>query len=216
MAFKFPSSNWQEPSGFMRVVGESQCVCCGTSHDLGKHPEFMYIVCKKHAKCQPCAVDIVAGCRANNTRIPKDVFDAGRWNSYDRDTMLPHFCDELLVEHTALTLRNTSRFDFPASTYDEAIQLYARELAARLASSGARMRRLEAAAADLIKNLKEYSVLDNVLRVGINAVEDASKDRDRRGITEIVIQPIEPGELCTGDVVLDGLSIESYEIKRIK
>jgi len=35
------------------------------------------------------------------------------------------------------------------------------------------------------------------------------------GITDIVIQPIEPGQSCIGDVILHDLNIEQYEIRRI-
>lgn len=199
----------------MRVVGDTKCAVCDSTHDLGKCPEKMYIVCKQHANMQPHAVNIVAECRETNTRISKTFFDAGRWNSYDRDAMLPHFSDELLVEHTAYTLNNCSRINSPASTYDEAIQLYAKELALRLVSNAIRLRRMDKASVSLVERLKEYSSLDKVLTVEVNAVIDSFKDRDRRGITEIIIQPIAPGQSCVGDVVLDDLSIERYEIRRV-
>ena len=95
MAFKFPSSNWQEPNGFERAEGK--CVVCGSTHDLGKKIELAVapeepdlIVCRSHSHCQMHAVMIVAECVRTSTRISKAVFDVGRWNSYDRDAMLPH------------------------------------------------------------------------------------------------------------------------------
>ncbi len=130
---KFPSSNWQEPKGFEPVpdTGTWQCCVCVSTHDLG-YALSHGTVCKLHANMQPHAVRLATACRENGTRVSKDAFDAGRWNSYDRDALLPHFSDELLVEHTELTLKNCSRIRTPAATYDEAIQLYAAELAKRL------------------------------------------------------------------------------------
>lgn len=138
MAFKFPSSNWQEPRGYERAPDAAQCCVCGSTHDPGRNPEHFYIVCRLHSNMQPVAVALIERCKAEDSQISKAEFDAGRWNSYDRDAMLPHFSDELLLEHTALTLNNCSRIKSPPATYDEAIQLYAAELAKRLQASTAR------------------------------------------------------------------------------
>jgi hypothetical protein len=138
MAFKFPSSNWQNPRGYERVPDDVQCCVCGSTHDLGRHPEEFYAVCKMHSHMQRAAVGLVVKCATEDSRISKTEFDAGRWNSYDCEAMLPHFSDELLIKHTAMTLKNCSRIKSPPSTYDEAIQLFAAELAKRLLESQAR------------------------------------------------------------------------------
>ena len=186
MAFKFPSSNWQEPNGFERAEG--RCVVCGSTHDLGKKIELAVapeepdlIVCRSHSHCQMHAVMIIAECIRTGTRISKAAFDAGRWNSYDRDAMLPHFSDELLIEHTAYTLKNCSRIRTPASTYEDVIQLYAAELSKRLQE-----------------------------RIGV-----PPSNVSEEGVTELVFQPLARGESCVADVVLDDSSIERYEVRRM-
>lgn len=186
MAFKFPSSNWQEPIGYGRAPEAVQCCVCGSTHDLGVNLEHFYAVCRLHSNMQPAAVSLVVKCEVEDSQISKAEFDAGRWNSYDRDAMLPHFSDELLLEHTALTLNNCSRIKSPASTYDEAIQLYAAELAKRLQASMAG-------------------------RFGSAYPSNVNEE----GVTELVIQPIGADESCTTDVVLDDETIERYFIRRI-
>ena len=177
---KFPSSNWQEAKGFERA--QYQCSVCPSTHDLGCTP-LHGVVCRKHANCTPEAIRLVVECREHGTRVSKDVSEAGRWNSYDRDALLPHLSDELLVEQTAYTLKNCGRLHDPATTYEEAIQLYAKELG---------------------------------LRLGHRLIDDSIKELRRHppvitptpGVTEIVIQSIDVGGSCIGDVVNDDLSIE--------
>jgi hypothetical protein len=110
------------------------CAVCGTRYNTKAdviENELIHL-CSFHILMTETALKLVLTCIRNNSRIEKVVFQAGRYNSYDRDTLLPHYSDELLIEHTEYTLNNCSLIHRPASTYEEALQLYAQELVVRL------------------------------------------------------------------------------------
>jgi len=61
-------------------------------------------------------------------------FEGLRMNSYERDAIIPAMSRELLIQQTVYTIKNCSPFSHGrcAATYDEALQLFAAELAKRM------------------------------------------------------------------------------------
>ena len=133
--FKF-RTGWQHQKGFEVVTVEgSKCVVCDSTYDLGfRHPDSLF-VCSRHSNCQDFVVRMIQRLRERNQKLSTEEWSACRLNSWDRDALIPYMDDELLVLSTRNTLSNCSPFQNPlgpASTYDEAIQMYASELASRL------------------------------------------------------------------------------------
>lgn len=65
-----------------------------------------------------------------------------RMNSWERESIVPAMSNELLARTIRYALKNCNRRRVPASTYDEALQLYAEEAARRLEAANAQIRDL--------------------------------------------------------------------------
>ena len=106
------------------------CAVCNSRFNIGIYGQFN--LCQFHSLCQTSVIKLIQSMRSEGTYISKTKWDEIRLNSYDRDSLIPYMDDETLLSNVELTLRNCSRSSRPASTYEEALQLYAAELAKRL------------------------------------------------------------------------------------
>ena len=131
MAFKFKGKDWWTERGWHSAPG-GHCVVCGSSYNLGIHPEVPWTLCEFHSHCTMRAVELALECQRLNREISKNEWDLLSLNSYDRDTLIPYMSTEVLIANTQYTLQNCTRSGRPAGTYDEALQLYASELVKRL------------------------------------------------------------------------------------
>lgn len=143
MAFKFPVRDWWSERGWLSVSHAQErlglpisdnlsCIICDSRRGLAVHPEHYYVVCELHSHCSVQGALLISGLRVSGTKIVMEKWKSQPLNSWDRDAIIPYMDDEVLLENVRLTLANCRKFDPPASTYDEAIQLYAAELASRL------------------------------------------------------------------------------------
>lgn len=134
MAFKFPSQNWQEPAGFQRSPDSAKCCICDTTYDIGflAGTTNAAHLCHTHSKMTFPAINLIVFAKDTNSKVTFKEFMAGRWNSWDRDAVIPYMDNELLKYFTEHCLKNCSHIPVPASTYDDAIKLYAAELIKRL------------------------------------------------------------------------------------
>lgn len=64
--------------------------------------------------------------------VQVEEFAALRMNSWERDALIPYMSDSLLARQALYTLHNCERRRIPATTYEEALQLYVQELVVRL------------------------------------------------------------------------------------
>jgi hypothetical protein len=137
MSFKWPSTNWQEPAGFKKVnsdrpIQNIYCSVCGSQHDLGvvelHFSNETFYLCQKHHLCTELGIRTIASCREQSRKITMTEFEAGRWNSYDRDAMVPYYEMDLLLSNIEYCMKNWSGIKYPSSTYDEAARLYLQEL----------------------------------------------------------------------------------------
>ena len=81
---------------------------------------------------------MMIGCKERHKKISKAEWGPPCLNSWDRDALIPMMDDEVLIQNVTLTLKNCRRFSPPASTYEDALQLYAAELVKRLERKEAR------------------------------------------------------------------------------
>lgn len=135
MAFKFPVQDWWTARDWCLVLSpDAQCAVCHTTRGIAMDDttDEAYPLCELHSHCTPNAVRTIIGLRNTNAKLSMQEFEASRWNSYDRDALIPFYSDEVLVWNTEYALRNVPSFESHASTYNEALQLYAKELTKRL------------------------------------------------------------------------------------
>jgi hypothetical protein len=131
MAFKFPVRDWWTPLGWKAAPEGSQCCICDAVFGVAEAP-FKEFLCEFHSKCTLTGITTILYSKRHNRKIPLEQWMDLSLNSYDRDSLIQYQSNEVLVYNVELCLKNTQRFDPPASTYDEAIQLYAREMSKRL------------------------------------------------------------------------------------
>lgn len=132
MSFKCLRTYWQEKRGWHTSVAGSTCCVCGL-RDTGFHRDKGNLdLCETHSHMTLRTITLIVQCRTTDTKITEEVFEAGRYNSWDFDALIPYLEDRLLVKRAIFTLANCSRPHVPATTYDESIQLLAEELAKRL------------------------------------------------------------------------------------
>jgi hypothetical protein len=111
------------------------CEVCSSTFNNGLHLKYDYVTCRHHSNCTSQVVILIRDLRKHNKKFSLKSFESMRLNSYDRDALIPFMSSELLIVQTRNTLVNCSRLDLPASTYDQALQLYAKEVVNRFAGS---------------------------------------------------------------------------------
>lgn len=128
MAFK--ASDWWSAKGWLPApaLENERCAVCGSTFGLAMHPQELFIACELHSNCSIHGVRLIQEYRGTGAKISMELWKITRLNSWDRDAIIPHMSDEVLASCVDQTLCNCRRFDSPASTYDDALQLYAKEL----------------------------------------------------------------------------------------
>ena len=130
--FKIPNCDLDD-EGFLRVASGICDVCLNTSN-LFIPPDLTSdhrILCYSHARCTSEAVMKIKTLRLEGRSLTCEEFHLMRLNSYDRDALIPWMDSSLLLENIELTLKNCSRISNPATTYEEALQLYVKEIVKR-------------------------------------------------------------------------------------
>lgn len=130
--FRIKGKDWYTEKELLAAPEDSHCDVCGSGYSLAINPANRQVVCELHSNCQIGVVERLIRARASGVKIEKSEWDELRLNSYDRDALIPYISDEVLIANTEYTLQNCSRISLPAGTYDEALQLYAKELIKRL------------------------------------------------------------------------------------
>ena len=155
--FKIPNCDLDD-EGFLRVASGICDVCLNTSNlfivdtlsglrldvqEVGESavrkgqlrpPDLTSdhrILCYSHARCTSEAVMKIKTLRLEGRSLTCEEFHLMRLNSYDRDALIPWMDSSLLLENIELTLKNCSRISNPATTYEEALQLYVKEIVKR-------------------------------------------------------------------------------------
>jgi len=128
----FKVTDWWTELGYIPAFAEIGCSVCGSTHGIARNGEKGWAVCRQHHHCTDAGIEAIFGARIMGLEIEPAQWEALRLNSYDRDAIIPHLSTSVLLGCLEMTLKNCSRFDPPASTYDEALQLYAGEMLRRL------------------------------------------------------------------------------------
>ena len=132
MPFRFKGVDWWTPREWLPAPEDSKCVVCGSSFSVAMHPDKLTILCEFHSQCTDLGIDTIIASKNSGDRISLEVWNTLRLNSYDRDSLIPYMSDAVLFESVENALKNCRLFARPATTYDEAIQLYAREMMSRM------------------------------------------------------------------------------------
>jgi hypothetical protein len=132
---KFKCNDWWTELGWTPVADSVKCVVCESKFGIAKGPlTDSQPLCSFHSKCTKTGIDTILLAKRTQQKISPTVWEPLRLNSYDRDSLIQYMDNDLLISSTEYTILNCARFDPPASVYDEALQLYAAELAKRLKS----------------------------------------------------------------------------------
>ena len=124
----FKASDWWSAKGWVPASPDRACAVCGSGYGIAFHPVESYPTCQLHSNCSVNGAKLILRLRSLNEKIGMEEWKTTRMNSWDRDAIIPYVSDEVLSFVIDFTISNCRRFPPPASTYDDALQLYAKEL----------------------------------------------------------------------------------------
>jgi transcription initiation factor TFIIIB Brf1 subunit/transcription initiation factor TFIIB len=132
MKMAFKAIDWWSEKGLESASKGLWCAVCGSGFGIALLLSGIP-VCRLHSNCSEKALELIIALKARQKQklLTHAEWKELRLNSWDRDALIPYVSDKLLATLVEYTLGNCRSFERPASVYDEALQLYTKELNSR-------------------------------------------------------------------------------------